>query len=545
MKKKILLFAFVFSFISTFSQVGIGTSAPNLSSQLDVVETGKGILIPRVSLTDINDTTTIINGNINSLLVFNTTSNSFITPGFYYWYVNRWFPMKGVLSGSGSPTGLGVAGDIYLDFSSNNLYTFNSLTNSWELLSFISGDSSEDIWVNNPLNQRVELSGSSNGVTPRSIDSQVVIKDNGNMGLGIDNPDVPFEILKNITDVDNCFRITSNANVINKNSFLGIASNNVVSLNGTVSQSATGLLSDLYANGTNSQSGNIYNGMFRTWNYLDSNFLVSVFGQSSAERNLRGGIFGGQFSSQVQNSATIGSSGVAAMTGSSTINGTVNISANNSGGVNALRGTVSLGSTGNAPLVVSNKNIIVSSSGFTGNTIKGIDAEFNINSNISNLYGLHIPNQNGSGIPVNSYGVRIDNLIGTNKWGIYQSQQSASNYFSGKLGLGTTTPNSNIHVNGSVSCKIISAPNGYQILNDDYTILAQGDVVLPNADNTNIGRIYNIVYDTAAPSLTIYGTLRMWGTNRTNLVLNLGDTSRHSLILQSNGSAWVIISGNQ
>ncbi|RKT00459.1 S-layer family protein [Flavobacterium sp. 123] len=74
-----------------YGQVGIGTTLPNTSSELDVVSENKGILIPRVSLTSTIDSITITNGNVNSLLVFNTQTIADITPGYYYWYINKWY----------------------------------------------------------------------------------------------------------------------------------------------------------------------------------------------------------------------------------------------------------------------------------------------------------------------------------------------------------------------------------------------------------------------------------------------------------------------
>lgn len=94
MKKNILIIAFTASTWGAFSQVGIGTLNPNSSAMLDVVGSNKGVLIPRVGLQNHNDTTTVqgsINGRYeNSLLVFNTQQNDSITPGYYYWYLNKW-----------------------------------------------------------------------------------------------------------------------------------------------------------------------------------------------------------------------------------------------------------------------------------------------------------------------------------------------------------------------------------------------------------------------------------------------------------------------
>ncbi|KIA93503.1 hypothetical protein OA93_21860, partial [Flavobacterium sp. KMS] len=90
MKNKLLPLLFVLGSYSAYSQVGIGTPLPNASSQLEVVASDKGILIPRINLTSSTDATTITNGNQNSLLVFNTANVADIKAGYYYWYDNKW-----------------------------------------------------------------------------------------------------------------------------------------------------------------------------------------------------------------------------------------------------------------------------------------------------------------------------------------------------------------------------------------------------------------------------------------------------------------------
>ncbi|KGO79290.1 hypothetical protein Q763_14730, partial [Flavobacterium beibuense F44-8] len=72
------------------AQVGVGTSSPNASAQLEIVSEDKGILIPQVSLTDTTDATTITNGNVSSLLVYNTSQTADVNPGYYYWFDNKW-----------------------------------------------------------------------------------------------------------------------------------------------------------------------------------------------------------------------------------------------------------------------------------------------------------------------------------------------------------------------------------------------------------------------------------------------------------------------
>ena len=81
------------------AQVGIGTATPNKSAELSVVANNRGLLIPNVALSDIKDAKTISNGNVESLLVFNTNGvpsrdvTSSVTPGYYYWHIDRWHRM--------------------------------------------------------------------------------------------------------------------------------------------------------------------------------------------------------------------------------------------------------------------------------------------------------------------------------------------------------------------------------------------------------------------------------------------------------------------
>src|SRR5690625_4185728 len=72
------------------AQLGVGTEAPNSSSQLEVVSADRGILIPRIELESTTDQSTIRNGNVNSLMVFNTQTVNDVSPGYYYWYVDKW-----------------------------------------------------------------------------------------------------------------------------------------------------------------------------------------------------------------------------------------------------------------------------------------------------------------------------------------------------------------------------------------------------------------------------------------------------------------------
>ncbi|GLU52684.1 exosporium glycoprotein BclB-related protein [Dyadobacter frigoris] len=70
--------------ITARAQVGIGTITPDGSAQLDVTSTSKGVLVPRMSLSDRN----LIASPATSLLIYQTDN----TPGFYYYNGTAWIP---------------------------------------------------------------------------------------------------------------------------------------------------------------------------------------------------------------------------------------------------------------------------------------------------------------------------------------------------------------------------------------------------------------------------------------------------------------------
>lgn len=92
MKKITLIAALLGSFYFANAQVGIGTSSPATASYLDVTSSNKGILIPRVSLTDLSNFDPITGSEVESLLVYNTNTvvgATGVSPGFYYWVIER------------------------------------------------------------------------------------------------------------------------------------------------------------------------------------------------------------------------------------------------------------------------------------------------------------------------------------------------------------------------------------------------------------------------------------------------------------------------
>jgi len=72
------------------AQMGIGTEMPESAAELEIKSSHRGVLIPRIELNGPADQNTITAGNIESLLVFNTTYSSTLDPGYYYWFDGRW-----------------------------------------------------------------------------------------------------------------------------------------------------------------------------------------------------------------------------------------------------------------------------------------------------------------------------------------------------------------------------------------------------------------------------------------------------------------------
>ena len=86
MKRLIPITAFMLLFAFCLSgQVSINTTGnlPDGSSMLDISSSNSGILIQQVALTGRTDITTIPLA-IESLLIYNTTSNAELRPKFYF-----------------------------------------------------------------------------------------------------------------------------------------------------------------------------------------------------------------------------------------------------------------------------------------------------------------------------------------------------------------------------------------------------------------------------------------------------------------------------
>lgn len=254
---------------------------------------------------------------------------------------------------------------------------------------------------------------------------------------------------------------------------------------------------------------------------------VNVAVGSGAMQNMTKGSFSTAIGSgamgnanNVWNSTAVGQNALASVTGAS--NNTA-IGGGSQVIVTTGSGNSSLGLTTLSKLTTGGGNIAI-----------GIDAGNSVlttgSGNILIGVGTTVPDNNGGYI-------NIGNVIkGTGApSGIYGTITDGVK----KVGIATVNmPKSTLEVNGSVAASIRTG-SGVLTIND-YTVLASGDITLPDA-TTCPGRIYKIIYNgtNVTVSPTIANNLYFSGIALANYGLNNNDNGR-GITVQSNGTSWYV-----
>ncbi len=229
MKKTILLLTFVLLSKNSFSQVGIGTTNPDASSSLDISSVNTGLLVPRVSLTDVSDGTSPINSPANSLLVYNT--NSALVggngEGYYYWNGTQWTKLQTNVDdkwtrnsslGSIFPStltdkvGIGTNNpfaDLHLKSLSSNPAIFDGGSNLY--ISFAENGAYRGYfgsYSGNPEDIEFGTYSGNLGAVHLSTNNtpKLTVINNGNIGIGNTNPSY-------LLDVSNRMRLRSGGNI--------------------------------------------------------------------------------------------------------------------------------------------------------------------------------------------------------------------------------------------------------------------------------------------------------------------------------------------
>src|SRR5690606_33126848 len=150
--KNLALLVALYSFTCFYAQVGINTSNPVSGAMLDIDSNNKGLLMTRVSLSGINDNTTITPSETTGLIVYNINTagvgSNAVTPGFYYWNGSNWVRLQNLnnnwnTEGNNNITNgthfLGTTNDRQIDFKTDNIDRLRIPGSSNQLLAMANG----------------------------------------------------------------------------------------------------------------------------------------------------------------------------------------------------------------------------------------------------------------------------------------------------------------------------------------------------------------------------------------------------------------------
>lgn len=182
MKKYIALIRILF-FLTTFfylqllfgqnMSINNTGNAPDASSMLDISSTNKGLLIPRVTLTQTTSTSPVTSP-ANSLLVYNTATVNDVTPGYYYWLSAqaKWVRVGKTYTAS---NGLYITSGDDIRLGTNPLIENTTITQG-------------------NFNMTWNLSGTGNFDIQDAGTSKFYVKNNGLVGVNTNNPTYQFTI---------------------------------------------------------------------------------------------------------------------------------------------------------------------------------------------------------------------------------------------------------------------------------------------------------------------------------------------------------------
>ncbi|MCX7697186.1 MAG: hypothetical protein N2Z72_05765 [Bacteroidales bacterium] len=160
MKRVILFISFLNAFIAWGQNVGISDNPiiPDPSAMLEIQASSKGLLIPRVSLTQTSSPSPITAPAI-SLLVYNTATVNDVTPGYYYWDGIKWIRVMDA----------------------------NSTTPGWLLTGNVA-NASNFIGTTNPVDFRIYTDNT----------ERMRVSSNGNVGIGTTTPTEKLHVSTNL-----------------------------------------------------------------------------------------------------------------------------------------------------------------------------------------------------------------------------------------------------------------------------------------------------------------------------------------------------------
>jgi len=235
MKHLIFIITFFVTILVSAQNVGVNSTGtiPDASAILDVESTDKGLLIPRVDITDLT-TAAPVTTPATSLLVYNTNTTTGI--GYYYWDASKWVKLidanTAIEDHDWYEVGTTSAPDNINDdiFTENNVFIKSERNNSnsqvwpptnyyqaenYDFLSIEGGNSdvtslrfrSFDAVSSNSYQAKIALlKGSAGGQGDLAIgvsssasnasgfNEALRVKSNGNIGIGIASPETKLDV---------------------------------------------------------------------------------------------------------------------------------------------------------------------------------------------------------------------------------------------------------------------------------------------------------------------------------------------------------------
>ena len=283
------LLCLLFSVQISNAQIGIQTNNPDASAVLDITSSDKGLLIPRLTLSNDLSSPAPVNSPATGLLIYNSGSNQ--DQGFYYWSGSEWKMLK--------PS---EANDVEGPASStdNAIARFDGTTGTKILNSGIILDDSDNITGVN------KLTTAGFTLTTNPGDDKVLVSDASGNGtwqdalpLDIEEDDIPIAIDINTLNFEGSVSVIDNGNnksTVNIGSSLSVeqviqlSSTDSLNLNDLITPAAIPWDTELFKDDTtfsHSNSTNPSRIMVLTDGIYELNYMFSIENMDNQRKTLR------------------------------------------------------------------------------------------------------------------------------------------------------------------------------------------------------------------------------------------------------------------